>query len=246
MLDKNNIPKHVAIIIDGNGRWAKERGLPRSAGHRIGINRIKEIVNAANELGIKVITFFAFSTENWARPKQEVNMLMRSLNNFLGRQIKELDKNNIRFKVIGRSEPIPKYLQAKIKEGENKTKDNTGLLVILALNYGARQEIIDAAKKFTHAVIKGEIDIEDLDIDVFSRFFYTVGLPDPDLLIRTSGEMRISNFLLWQLSYAELYFPKIYWPDFRKQDLEEAIEVYQKRERRFGGIRGIDVNQKDN
>lgn len=243
MIDKNNIPEHVAIIMDGNGRWAKERGFPRTAGHRIGIDRIKEIVNAAAELGIKVVTFFAFSTENWSRPKQEVNMLMRSLNNFLGRQIKELDKDNIRFKVIGRDEPMPKYLQARIKEAEDKTKDNTGLVVILALNYGARQEIIDAVKKFAACVIEGKADLEDLDVKEFSRYLYTAGLPDPDLLIRTSGEMRISNFLLWQLSYAELYFPKIYWPAFRKQDLEKAIEVYQDRERRFGGI---NVNQKDN
>lgn len=228
--------------MDGNGRWAKEKGLPRTAGHRAGIERIKEIVNAASELGIKVITFFAFSTENWLRPKKEVDMLMRALNNFLEREIKELDKNNIRFKVIGGGGPMPNYLQAKIKEAENKTKGNTGLTVILALNYGARQEIVEAAKKFAGAVSKGEASIESLGVDEFSRYFYTAGLPDPDMLIRTSGEMRISNFLLWQISYAELYFPKIYWPDFRKQELEEAIEVYQTRERRFGGLDAVKKN----
>lgn len=243
MIDKNNIPKHVAIIMDGNGRWARERGLPRTAGHRQGINRIKEIVNAAKELGVRVITFFAFSTENWIRPKREVDMLMRSLNNFLDREIKELDKNNIRFKVIGRGNPIPKYLQAKIKEAESKTKNNTGLLVVLALNYGARQEMVDAVKKFTASVIKGQSSVDDLNVEEFSNYLYTADLPDPDLLIRTSGEMRISNFLLWQISYAELYFPKVYWPDFRKQDLEEAIAVYQKRVRRFGGL---DAVKKDN
>ncbi len=243
MIDKNNIPKHVAIIMDGNGRWAKERGLVRTAGHRAGIDRIKEIINAARELGIQVITFFAFSTENWSRPRQEVNMLMRALDNFLDRQIKQLDKDNVRLRVIGREQPLPKYLLRKIKESEKKTKSNTGLVVVLALNYGARQEIIDAVKKFSAGLINGKVNLEGLDIEEFSRYLYTAGLPDPDLLIRTSGEMRISNFLLWQLSYAELYFPEIYWPDFKRKDLEEAIEVYQKRERRFGGI---NVTQKDN
>ena len=243
MLDKNNIPKHVAIIMDGNGRWAKERGLGRTAGHRHGIDRVKEIVNAASELGLKAVTFFAFSAENWNRPKREVEMLMRYLNNFLDRELKDLDKNNVRFMVIGRDEPIPKYLQKKIKESELKTKDNTGLTVVLALNYGARQEIVDAAKKFALSVLEGKASIDDLDTDIFSRYFYTAGLPEPDLLIRTSGEMRLSNFLLWQLSYAELYFPKIYWPDFKKSDLEEAIQEYQRRERRFGRI---DAHQKDN
>jgi len=170
-------------------------------------------------------------------------MLMRSLNDFLNRQIDELDKNNVRLIVIGRDAPIPKYLQAKIKQVQNRTKDNTGLTVVLALNYGARQEIIDAVKKFTAAAVKGEEVIEDLDMEGFSQYLYTAGLPDPDLLIRTSGEMRISNFLLWQLSYAELYFPGKYWPDFKKEDLQEALSEYQKRERRFGTI---DADKKDN
>ncbi len=243
MIDKSNIPKHVAIIIDGNGRWAKERGLPRTFGHRVGINRVKEIVKVADKLGIKVITFFAFSTENWTRPEKEVNMLMRSLNNFLDRNIAELDEKNIRLMVIGRDDPIPKFLQTKIKEAQDRTKDNTGLIAVLALNYGSRQEIVDAVKKFTNAVIKDEANLEGLDIENFSNYLYTAGLPDPDLLIRTSGEMRISNFLLWQLSYAELYFPKKYWPDFGKEDLEKAIEEYQKRERRFGDIGRADVNK---
>lgn len=243
MIDKNNIPKHIAIIMDGNGRWAKSKGLPRTAGHRAGIDRIKEIVDAARQLGIKVITFFAFSTENWLRPKREVDMLMRALNNFLARQINELNKDNIRFFTIGRDEPVPKYLQTRIKDAENRTKDNTGLVVILALNYGSRQEILDAAKKLAARAIEGEVRIENLSIDEFSRYFYTAGLPDPDLLIRTSGEMRLSNFLLWQSSYAEFYFPKKYWPEFRAKDLEQAIRVYQNRQRRFGGLSAI---QKDN
>ena len=243
MIDKNNLPKHVAIIMDGNGRWAKEKGLPRTAGHREGVQRVREIIKAARELGINVITFFVFSTENWSRPKKEVDMLMRYLNNFLEREINDLNKNNIRLIIIGQDEPLPKYLQKKIKEAELKTKDNTGMTVVLALNYGARQEIVEAAKRFADSVVRGETNTEDLNPDKFSHYFYTVGLPDPDLLIRTGGEMRISNFLLWQLSYAELYFPKKYWPDFKGKDLEEAIQEYQRRERRFGKI---NADQKDN
>ena len=234
MLDKNNIPKHIAIIMDGNGRWARERGRPRTDGHQEGIKRVKEIVKAAAELGIKVITLFAFSTENWSRSKGEVSMLMRSLYHYLNREINELRTNNIKFTVIGRDEPVPKYVRAKLKEAKDKTRDNTGLVVCLALNYGSRQEIIDAAKKFSNAVLRQEAKADNLDIDTFSDYLYTRGLPDPDLLIRTSGEMRISNFLLWQLSYAELYFPKKYWPDFRREDLIEAVKEYQKRERKFG------------
>ncbi len=246
MIDKNNIPKHVAIIMDGNGRWAMDKGLPRSAGHRAGMDRVKEIIKAASELGIKVVTLFAFSTENWARPQKEVNLLMRALNNYLDRQINELHKNNIRLMVIGRDRPISQYLLAKIKKAEEKTRGNTGLIFVLALNYGSRQEIVDAVKKFTTAVIKGEANLEGVDIESFSSYLYTAGLPDPDLLIRTSGEMRISNFLLWQLSYAELYFPRKYWPDFGEKDLEKAIDIYQRRERRFGKAGRKDVNKEDN
>jgi len=243
MLDKDNIPRHIAIIMDGNGRWAKERGLPRTVGHREGTKRVKEIVKVAAELGVKVVTLFAFSAENWSRPKQEINILMHYLNNFLARQIQELHKNNMRFLAIGRDDPIPKYLQSKLREAEKKTKDNTGLTVVLALNYGGRQEIVDAVKKITNQVLKGESRIEDLDEESFSKYLYTAGLPEPDLLIRTSAEMRISNFLLWQLSYSELYFPKKYWPDFKRADFERAIEVYQKRERRFGALK--DANKEN-
>jgi undecaprenyl diphosphate synthase len=242
MMNKGNLPRHIAIIMDGNGRWAKKRGLPRALGHREGVERVREIVKSAGDLGIKVVTFFAFSTENWNRPKKEVDTIMQYLDNFLEHQVGELDENNVRFMVIGRDEPIPGYLQKKIKAAEEKTRDNTGVTMILALNYGARQEIVDAVKSFTADVLRGETSIEELDTDAFSRYFYTAGLPDPDLLIRTSGEMRISNFLLWQLSYAELYFSKKYWPDFKRKDLEEAIREYQKRERRFGGIGGKEKN----
>jgi undecaprenyl diphosphate synthase len=234
MIDRNNVPRHVAIIMDGNGRWAKEKGLARTVGHREGTKRVKEIIKAARELGIQVVTFFAFSSENWSRPKAEVSLLMRYLNNFLDREVSELEKNNVRLVIIGRGNPIPGDLQKKLRKAEAKTRNNTGITMVLALNYGGRQEIVDAAKKFAASVQKGQDAIESLDENNFSRYLYTAGLPDPDLLIRTSGEKRISNFLLWQLSYAELYFPKKYWPDFRSKDLEMAIEIYQKRERRFG------------
>ena len=236
-MNKGDLPRHIAIIMDGNGRWAKEKGFPRAFGHREGAKRVSEIVKSASDLGVEVVTFFAFSAENWKRPKREIDLLMRLLDNFLGRQIKELDEENGRFKVIGSSEHIPAFLRKKIKSAEELTRDNTGILMILAINYGARQEIVDAAKDFASSVLSGKATIEGLDIEAFSNYFYTAGLPDPDLLIRTSGEMRISNFLLWQLSYAELYFPKKYWPDFKRKDLEEAIQEYQKRERRFGKLK---------
>jgi len=234
--NKANIPQHIAIIMDGNGRWAKERGLPRTAGHRQGVGRVEEITDAALRLGVKVITFFAFSAENWDRPKREISVLMRYLDNFLDRQIRKLDKNNIRFMVIGDPERIPKEIQKKIKKAEAATQDNTAMTLVLALSYGSRQEIVEAAKKIAGAVARGGLNPDNLNSETFSRYLYTAGLPDPDLLIRTSGEMRISNFLLWQLSYAELYFVKKYWPDFAGRDLEEAIEEFQKRERRFGRI----------
>lgn len=236
MLDKTNIPKHIAFIMDGNGRWASEKGLPRSAGHRVGASRVKEIVKKALDLEVSVVTFFAFSNENWQRPKKEIEVLMRYLSSYLDYQIKDLHKKNIKFLAIGRKDPIPKYLQDKIKKSEDLTKNNTSMTMVLALNYGSRQEITDAVKKISGMVISGKLKEEDIDEELISNNLYTAGLPDPDLLVRTSGEMRISNFLLWQLSYAELYFPKIYWPDFKGAELEKAIKIYQDRERRFGGI----------
>lgn len=222
--------------MDGNGRWAEEKGLSRTSGHREGVKRVREIVECARQLGIKVVTLFAFSTENWERPKREISMLMKYLNNFLDREVSKLHKNNIRLMVIGREEPLPANLLKKIKKAEDKTRNNSGMTVVLALNYGARQEIMDAAKKFATSVVEGKASINDINEDTFSNHLYTAGLADPDLLIRTSKEIRISNFLLWQLSYAELYFPNKNWPDFRKADFEEAIEEYQRRERRFGKI----------
>lgn len=236
MLDKNNIPRHIAIIMDGNGRWAKERGLPRSRGHREGAKRVEELLKSADKLGIKFLTFFTFSTENWKRPKKEISMLMRFLYNFLGRNIKMMKDNNIRLIVIGRRKPIPDYLWERLIKAQDQTKDSKGLTVILAFNYGARQEIIDGIKKVVDSVLDRRLSLKDLNEDNFSSFLYTKDIPDPDLLIRTSGELRISNFLLWQLSYAEFYFPKVYWPDFKKENLEEAIMSYQNRSRRFGAI----------
>lgn len=230
------MPNHIAIIMDGNGRWAQERGLSRTEGHREGVKRVKEIVNLAAELGVKIITFFAFSTENWNRPKNEINTLMSFLDHYLSREINDLHKNNIRFRVIGRGKPLPDKILAKIQSAEKKTRDNTGLTMVLALNYGARQEIIDAAKRIAQAAVAGEINIDKLEMKDFAEYLYTKDLADPDLLIRTSAQMRLSNFLLWQLSYAELYFSNKCWPDFKRSDFEEAIEEYQKRERRFGGL----------
>ncbi len=243
MIDTTRIPKHIAFIMDGNGRWAKERGFPRTAGHAQGVERVKEMVRAASEIGVEVVTFYAFSTENWTRPQQEIKILMHFLEGFLEKEVEELHKNNVRFRVIGHGDPIPKRLQDWIKRAEEKTKRNSRMTAILALNYGGRQEIVDAARRFAEAVKRGEEDPAALTVEHFSEYLYTAGLPDPDLLIRTSGEMRTSNFLLWQLSYAELYFPKKYWPDFHKEDLFQAIEEFQQRERRFGNV---DATQKNN
>lgn len=222
--------------MDGNGRWARRRGLARSIGHHAGIKRIREIVKNASELGIKIITIFAFSTENWQRPGSEVNMLMRAFSNFLNKEIGELHKNNFRFRVIGRSEPLLPEIISKIREAQKLTAANTGLTVVLALNYGGRAEIVDAAKRFAQSACSGKYKPSQLDEKLFSDFLYDPSLPEPDLLIRTSGELRISNFLLWELAYTEFYFTEKYWPDFTKDDLVKAIGDYQKRQRRFGEV----------
>ncbi len=242
MIDATRVPRHIAIIMDGNGRWARERGFPRYAGHREGVMRVKEAVRACNELGVSVLTLFSFSTENWSRPRREVSMLMRYLENFLAKEIRELIKNDIRLRVIGRDDPIPGYLQKKLKEAQDCTSGNQRMTLVLALNYGARQEILDAVHKCLQDVDRGEISAAQIDEGRFGSYLYTHGLPDPDLLIRTSGEMRISNFLLWQLSYAEFYFVKKYWPDFRRDDLVDAIKEYQRRIRRFGGVNAEEKN----
>ncbi|MFY9402319.1 MAG: isoprenyl transferase [Candidatus Omnitrophota bacterium] len=233
---KNRFPKHIAIIMDGNGRWAKERSLPRNYGHREGVKRVKEVIQAAAKVKVGFVTFFAFSTENWNRPKKEINMLMRYLDNFLTREINNLHKNNICFKMIGDIKRLPENIQKKIINAQDKTLGNTGLTVVLALNYGSRQEIVEAVKEFTQDVLSGKTTLQGISPDIFSRYLYTEGIPDPDLLIRTSGEMRLSNFLLWQLSYSEFIFVDKYWPDFREEDFMAALEEYRLRDRRFGGL----------
>lgn len=236
MLDKNNLPKHIAIIMDGNGRWAKKRGQPRIFGHRAGIKSVREVVTASAELGIKVLTLYAFSKENWQRPKQEVTILMRLLKEYLDKEEKELMENNIKFISIGQREYLPQAVQERLNHVEEITKNNTGLILNLALNYGGRAEIMDAVRKITALAKENNFQPEELDEKTFARFLYTKDIPDPDLLIRTSGEMRVSNFLLWQISYAEIYVTQKLWPDFGKKDLIAAIKAYQKRERRFGGL----------
>ncbi|MEK9145746.1 MAG: isoprenyl transferase [Elusimicrobiota bacterium] len=224
------VPAHVAIIMDGNGRWAKARGLPRAAGHKAGVESVRAAVRACGEFGVKVLTLYSFSTENWLRPKEEVGELMRLLCWALRREATELDKNGVRLMTSGRIEGLPPEVRAELARAGERLKDNKGLLLNLALNYGARAEIVDAV----NALLKegaGEVTEESI-----GGRLYTAGLPDPDLVIRTSGEMRISNFLLWQIAYSELYVTPVHWPDFRKEHLGEAIEEYRRRERRFGGL----------
>ncbi len=227
-----NFPKHVAVIMDGNGRWAKERGLPRVAGHRAGVKSVREIVKASIDFGIPVLTLYAFSQENWKRPQEEVTVLMRLLDFFLDKELKNLVKQGVQFRTIGRTEMLPSSVQKKLKETVEKTKKNRTLILNIALNYGARTEILDAVREILEEAPADGL----LNEAYFSDHLYTRGLPDPDLLIRTSGEMRLSNFLLWQLSYAEFYITRKYWPDFSRDDYLKALREYQKRERRFGDI----------
>ena len=229
-----NIPKHIAIIMDGNGRWAKERGLPRIAGHREGINSVREITRICGEIGVKYLTLFTFSTENWNRPKREVKALMTLLLSTIKKEIKELHKNNVKFSTIGDISILPKSTEEGIKEGIELTYNNSGLNLILALNYGSRQEILSAVNNIISDINKKDIEIDSIDENIFSSYLYTNNCPDPDLLIRTSGELRISNFLLWQSAYTEMYLTDTYWPSFRENELFQAILDFQNRERRFG------------
>ena len=234
----NKVPQHVAIIMDGNGRWAESRNLSRTQGHAEGIKRVEEIVYAASRRGIKVLTLYTFSTENWNRPEHEVNVLMSMLTHVLTSKIKKLKNDNIKFQMIGRKDRIPDSVQQAINRMMEETKANTGLILNMAFNYGSRLEMIDAVKKICEDIHLGKLKPEQIDEQVISRALYTADLPDPDLLIRTSGEKRISNFLLWQLSYAELYFTEKYWPQFDKQEFAKAIADYQSRERRYGNVSG--------
>jgi len=233
-IDLDNVPKHIAIIMDGNGRWAKEKGLPRIAGHREGINSVRDITRICGEIGVKYLTLYTFSTENWNRPKKEVKALMKLLLNTIKNEIKKLHKNNVKFSTIGNISSLPEGTINGIKEGIDLTINNTGLNLILALNYGSRQEILEAVRKIIDEIKKGELDNTSIDQNVFSSFLDTKNYPDPDLLIRTSGELRISNFLLWQCAYTEMYLTNTYWPAFREEDLFKAILNFQDRERRFG------------
>ena len=230
----NNLPQHVAIIMDGNGRWAEERGFARILGHQNGVDTIREIVRAARELKIKYLTLYAFSKENWARPKREVNFLMNLLGQYLDSELKELETNQVRFNAIGRIEDLPNEIQAKVRRNMSKTEKNQGLFLTLALSYSSRIEITDAVKRLCEQVKQGRLQVEEITEAHLASELYTAGIPDPDLLIRTSGELRVSNFLLWQISYTEIYVSEKYWPDFHKEDFLEAIREYQKRERRFG------------
>ncbi|MBI4398252.1 MAG: isoprenyl transferase [Candidatus Omnitrophica bacterium] len=227
-------PRHIAVIMDGNGRWAEQRRLPRIEGHRAGVESIREVLRAAHELEIPYITLYAFSNENWHRPKEEVNFLMRLLSDYLDKEFEELHKNNIRFQAIGRTDMLPEEIQKKIEKNIKATEHNTALTLTVALSYSGRLELVDAVKKISEKVARGQLRTSEITEAVVSEHLYTQGLPDPDLLIRTSGEMRISNFLLWQMSYTEIYVTDVLWPDFRKQHFFEAVEAYQKRERRFG------------
>jgi len=232
-VDFDRLPAHIAIIMDGNGRWAAQRHLPRVEGHRAGIDSVRDVVETSARLGIGVLTLYAFSVENWKRPKAEIHVLMTLLKRYIRLELGTLQKNNIRFHVIGRPEALAPDVQHELQIGVEQTSRNTGMLFNIALNYGGRAEIVDAVRR----VIASQTKPEELDEKRFSEFLYTANQPDPDLLIRTSGEMRVSNFLLWQIAYSEIWVTETLWPDFRRRHLLEAVVAYQKRDRRYGGIK---------
>lgn len=233
-INLESLPKHISIIMDGNGRWAKQKGFLRALGHEEGTKAVRDIVEGSAELGIENLTLYAFSTENWNRPKLEVDTLMRLLVSSLKKEIKTLLKNNIKLNAIGNLHTLPKKAQKELNEVIEKTKDNNRMILTLALSYGSREELVHAVKDICQKVKNEELSLDAIDESIINQHLYTQNLPDVDLLIRTSGEQRISNFLLWQIAYAELYFSKILWPDFRRENLYEAIYNYQTRERRFG------------
>ena len=233
-INTDNLPRHLAIIMDGNGRWAKQQGFLRAFGHENGTKSVKETIKTCAKIGIEFLTLYAFSTENWNRPKLEVDALMKILINSLRKELPTLQENNIKLNAIGNLEKLPKSAQKELKDVIEKTKNNTRLTLTLALSYGSREELVNAIKIISNKVKNNIISIDSLDDSIINEHLYTQNLPDVDLLIRTSGEHRISNFLLWQIAYAELYFTDVLWPDFKEQDLYEAIISYQKRERRFG------------
>ena len=233
--EHGNLPRHIAIIMDGDRRWAREHNLPKTEGHRFGRESVRDVVRASGELGIEILTLYSFSTENWTRPRREVQSLMRWLRESLRDEIAELDANNVRLNAIGRLEGLSKSVQKALGRALAKTADNTGLRLNLALNYGGRSELVDAFQCLATQVREDGLDPRNIDEETVAGALYTAGIPDPDLLIRSSGEMRLSNFLIWQAAYTEFWFTPVYWPDFRRQHLYEAIRSYQQRHRRFGG-----------
>jgi undecaprenyl diphosphate synthase len=234
-----NVPDHIGIIMDGNGRWAKKRGLPRTAGHRAGIDAVRRIVRACGELGVSYLTIYTFSTENWGRPKLEVSMLMDLLVEVTRREIEDLHKNNVRLRAIGDLDKLPKKTRKVLLDGIERLSGNTGLTLNLAINYGGRAEIVNAAKNFAREAGKNPALVDSLDEKGFGRYLYTHGSPDPELIIRTGGDCRISNFLLWQAAYAEIHITGTLWPDFDKESLVKAIEDYNSRDRRFGKVKEL-------
>ena len=233
---RSMLPTHVAVIMDGNGRWAKERGLPRIEGHRHGAESVRAVVRAAGEVGIKFLTLYAFSVENWSRPKDEVDALMNYLARFLKAEIAELQKYNVRLEAIGQIYRLPEFVQEQLRKTTAALSKNNGLTLILALSYGGRTEIVEAVRKIANEAKQGKMDPGEINEQVIAQHLYTKNIPDPDLLIRTSGEMRVSNFLLWQISYTEFVVTPTLWPDFRKAQFFEALEEYARRQRRFGGV----------
>ncbi len=233
----NNIPIHIAFIMDGNGRWAKKQGKPRTYGHYAGAYKIEDVVKWCANRGVKYTTFYAFSTENWKRPMEEVNFIFGLLENKIHEFYERMDVEGVRLRFIGRIDKLPSSLKEKCLEYEEKTKDNSRIQVIMAFNYGGRNEITDGIKKLIEDIKNGNITTDNLDENGFRNYLYAPDVPDPDLVIRTSGEMRISNFLIWQIAYSELYFSKLLWPEFTEEELQKAIDEYSKRDRRFGGIK---------
>ena len=236
-LDMTRIPEHIAIIMDGNGRWAKAKNLPRTMGHKAGVETIRRVIKEADRLGVKYMTLYAFSTENWKRPKEEVSALMKLLVQYLKQEIDELDSNGVVINVLGDISKLPKECVEEINRAKSRTKDNKGIVMNVALNYGGRDEIIGAIKSIATDVKDGKLNINSLDEKSIEDYLYTAGMPDPDIIIRPSGEQRLSNFLLWQCAYSEFWYSNINWPDFTEKDLQRAIFDFQNRDRRFGGVK---------
>lgn len=236
-IDIEKIPNHIAIIMDGNGRWAKSKFMPRTYGHKVGVETIRKIVKECSRLGVKYLTLYAFSTENWKRPQEEVSALMGLLVTYLKNELDELHKNNVKILTIGDISKLPDVCVDELEKSIEKTKNNTGVTLSLALNYGSRDDIKKAVREISKNVSDGKISVEDIDDEMISKHLYTKNIIDPDLVIRTSGEQRLSNFLLWEVAYSEFYFTDIHWPDFDEENLQKAIYSYQKRDRRFGAVK---------